>query len=501
MKTLPKVVTEMSNLWEFSVTQSELKNLPDNWVNIKSLRNLLLSSNKIESIPESFLNLKIDRLNLHGNPIKEFPMEIINIPKFDITPKGLTYHQKIQFKKICYKTRNTDIPHESRVKGLKVWMGKLKIDRLSFKELVHISNLKIDNAVTDYLTKSSPWAYKNRPIKKGDVVLVVDKMNMKRNQIRQVLKDAGVKYLPNLKSIKKDQKVTHVLFNTSIPTACEDWEEGTCTFMSESQFMDWYHEVEQPYLVQDDEQTKAYREQIRVLINSSEDTNHELALEIIEGGGVPKTMVTDLFALAKLSPSAKVRRKAIKNLKKIASTDLLTALKESANFRNFPHFFNSYIRFFEKTEIDTVSFGITFYHLYNNYSAWHILVNGASNVVIDFARQSLIKRNKEGKKCLHLNLTFNKVPDFIYELTELEELTLYIRPTGKVNANKLLPKELAKLSKLTFLRIHMSYVHFTEVPEVLLGMTHLRNLILPYNDANIRKTLKAALKNCSVRKR
>jgi len=32
-------------------------------------------------------------------------------------------------------------------------------------------------------------------------------------------------------------------------------------------------------------------------------------------------------------------------------------------------------------------------------------------------------------------------------------------------------------------------------------MTQLKTLILPYLDSNVRKTLKSALKGCSVRKR
>ncbi len=84
------------------------------------------------------------------------------------------------------------------------------------------------------------------------------------------------------------------------------------------------------YLLHDDEQAHEFQEKIRNLLESNETNTIEVALQLLQGGGVPASMHTHLAVLHIFHQKEDIRKKAKKLLKKTASSSLLAHIEKNA---------------------------------------------------------------------------------------------------------------------------------------------------------------------------
>lgn len=71
IKNLPDEICLLQHLEGLQLAKNKLTNLPNNIGDLKNLSQLGLYSNELSTVPESFFSLKLRKLNLAKNPLKE----------------------------------------------------------------------------------------------------------------------------------------------------------------------------------------------------------------------------------------------------------------------------------------------------------------------------------------------------------------------------------------------------------------------------------------------
>jgi tetratricopeptide (TPR) repeat protein len=92
---------------------------------------------------------------------------------------------------------------------------------------------------------------------------------------------------------------------------------------------------ESKYLLEDNEESRQYIQKILELLESTEQSYIEMAFQLLEGGGLPPTLIEPLAVLAITYQDGKICKKAFKLLRKVVSKNLIAHLKN--------HFPQSYL--------------------------------------------------------------------------------------------------------------------------------------------------------------
>lgn len=154
---------------------------------------------------------------------------------------------------------------------------------------------------------------------------------------------------------KKTASTTHVLLGKNIKKISV-LTATNLVAINEQQLHKFIDTYAPAYLVEESENKAHSTEQIKKLLESFELDNINIALTLMKSGGVPKALITLIFAVHKFSADAKVVRQSKKLLQLNVSATLLEKLKKrfilKHNTQGF-HQINNYLDFLcENTEIN-----------------------------------------------------------------------------------------------------------------------------------------------------
>ena len=274
------------------------------------------------------------------------------------------------------------------------------------------------------------------------------------------------------------------------------------------------------FLEEVNEEQKLFIANLRRLLDTGDEANCKMAVEIMKGGGVPVSMYEDILVYSKTLPQANLRalmRKLLEkqgvlaweNLigdttafvnietakekdirEKMAKMSKSVGLEETALlgymlFKRYRKGLSFILTYRQKnpyrlTALELLTQGDTFdlhtgigYHNWKNDKPESIIL---SKVDTKVKFPSDHPRVSELRVLNFHNCKFKEIPDAISAFENVEEMDL------SVNNLVGLPAAFASLTKLR--KLDLSSNRLTTFPQVLLAMPQLKELDLRYNDNN-----------------
>ena len=289
------------------LNKNDLKKYPDALSKAIHLKKLDISGNAISAIPASLGKLQqLNVLSIQANPIQKFPNALLQLDQLK-TLRGFTFYKGsklLQFIKACCQK---NIPFKLRIKLHEIFLGEEAVLKsFSTKDLFLGLQVKI-NALEYPLRQelfSRGEALIKVPLKAGSVVKIVGSTRTPVRVIAERLAQQGIQY-----SAKSSDEARHVLIGSQ-PKYDPKFEQKV-VFLSEKDLIDFLNQAEKKYLIQETSEEKLGH--IQQLLHHESETNVWMASQILEGGGVPKVLITDLFIVWKKRKEAKLK-KALKIL-------------------------------------------------------------------------------------------------------------------------------------------------------------------------------------------
>jgi hypothetical protein len=249
-------------------------------------------------------------------------------------------------------------------------------------------------------------------------------------------------------------------------------------------------------------------EKVSDLIMSMEEDNMSLALSLVEGGGLPEQLFTELFIINKLSEDKENSKRALQLLKAKAGPELMAVLKNRAALKKSTYnWFSQALRneleekIREFTENSGLDLGKLAYALFCKSEFFlNIVLENADKKIRKLALSKAIKND-----CLLMNSydCLNHFPIDLLDFDNLKEITFFAvqgdwsEGVWVENTSLFIPDDIDKLQNLEKLDIRC-YI-FRKLPlKAFSNMPNLKYLSLVVdNDFNLEE-LYSLLPNCEI---
>jgi hypothetical protein len=145
---------------------------------------------------------------------------------------------------------------------------------------------------------TEPFLSRKKPLQSGQKVRLEGTFQQKNKELTERLAKVGLEALSGSK--KKDFD-TLILGKKSLLPA--DWAAHTYGIITEAELLAWLVEAEAQYLVQETPENPQMADNLVGLLTSQDIQNTDLACELMETGGVPKSprLLTQIFIILKNS--------------------------------------------------------------------------------------------------------------------------------------------------------------------------------------------------------
>lgn len=204
------------------------------------------------------------------------------------------------------------------------------------------------------------------------------------------------------------------------------------------------------------------------LLLSSDEMNTTLAFEIIGGNNVGMELVSELFAIYKMSNEFKNKNKAADLLKKLNSEEINEAMDRKSYLDGYASR-NKIKDYCKGTPLDPMKLALALYNKYGK--GLQYLVSELDSPALSTLLKSFIQGQNafvlEGKQ-------ITKIPKELLQFTALEKLVL------TDNQIKTLPKGISNLSKLKALHLHQNKIK--KLPKSINKLKELEFLDISRND-------------------
>ncbi len=302
---IPASFGNLKKLEELNVYASpNLTTLPDCIGDCQSLRRIYASHTGIRTLPTSLYRLpKLWDVTVQETPAQFAPNKLERdfFDCLNYAPDGqqqpLEGLQRQAYFHIYLKNflqEALDIPQNLFFEGM-----RLAYEPLRASLLAHV-----------FVFNANRISLKDAPLKKGDVVAVVGNITYKKTEIKTRLTDAGITYRS---SVTDD--VTHLVVGTS-PKLPENALAKNYFLFNERELTDYLNQLETPFLLSAPVADNESAENLIQLLQHPDVVNEAIALQMLEGLGVPPELWIDLLVIAKCSTNADNRNKARQLLKK-----------------------------------------------------------------------------------------------------------------------------------------------------------------------------------------
>jgi Leucine-rich repeat (LRR) protein len=295
-----------------------------------------------------------------------------------------------------------------------------------------------------------------------------------QKELKTKLTDYGVQV-----SNKITPRVTHaVIGRFTKPEVVAQIFALPIAIVLEDYLKDFIWAQDQPYLMTGN--TADMTQNVLNLFMSDDEDNFRVALQIIEGGGANKQMVTYLMAISLFYPDANIRKESRKLFKKYASSDLQAHVRKHWNIalrqKIDSYFLNPLI---DHPEIDGGEFMVMCIRVswIGNHSHRAYMKERINLSAVNFTQLPHFLSCLPSVRKLDLqsnpDFDFDQAMEVLAQLPKLEELSL--------NNCQLttLPKGLYALKNLK--RLHLSHNQLTELPNDFAQLTKLEELVVDYN--------------------
>lgn len=300
----PKEIFQLTKLSELRIRNFDCRNLDDSIGNLIHLRYVLFDNAKLEDLPANFEKLnKIEWLYFHKTPLKKLPEVILkleNLRQFKSNSKKITA-QVLDF---IAKSKTYTLPYFLRVAAYQIGTNDLSsLPNLSKKDLFYLLNFRFRNTeanVLNHIVNHYNLGLKNYPLNSETYLTILGKTNLNLKKVRQQIKNTTQKITAH---------TTHIVLG-KLPGEIENLASQNFVFVRENELNRWLQTQEKPYLFNDSE---AEIENLSKLLRTFQPQNIDIALQILESGGVPESILTDLVIVFKKLAPCKQKR-AIRKL-------------------------------------------------------------------------------------------------------------------------------------------------------------------------------------------
>lgn len=197
-------------------------------------------------------------------------------------------------------------------------------------------------------------------------------------------------------------------------------------------------------------------ENLSELLLDKDDLNTKVALEILDGNPFPKELLTEIFAIYKLTENKEFKQKTAQLLKNHASESVRQLMQSRVKLKGGESFDKSSVRertvtkniskYCAENELSGEKLALALFKKYG--IGIHYLITSLPSDSIKENLRGLIVSNK-----IELGgLGLKKIPKELFELTELEEIDLFN------NSIKTIPSQINKLKNLRVLDLRGNYL-------------------------------------------
>lgn len=489
LTSLPKTIGQLQNLVLLNVRRNKIKTLPDEISKCKSLKKLYLEHNQLEKLPEQMSNLEnLEELFLRKNKLTNLPPDLA---KF----------KQLQYWDIAENPLNWET---------------LAFDDEVFRKymLAYIYQLiqkKANANLSDQLQHFPPTLAKN-PLQSGAVVAITGRTNFKIKTLKPALEALGIQY-----EAKLNKRVTHLIMGRLPKFSLDEILNHSLTFITEAQVNQYLTSQQAPdpskYLLQENTQTPDNIQNLKGLLLSSDASNVALAVELMNSGGFPKELHTELFMAYKLVEDASVKQNIKPWLEQHSSEKAKEAIRQRFSLYS-EHMDEAKLRrninkYTKDNELDGPKIAGYFWKNYKK-GILYLFSYGSSEQIMEVLPQgdtldlSMCQVNilpeelvqlTQLRKVILSECNFSYVPKVLFKMPWIEELAL-----DKNYLFRLSP-EMVKLTNLRYL--YLDYNQFQAFPEVLLKMPQLKKITIKnwyesYMDKETVRHIKEKLPDCEL---
>jgi Leucine-rich repeat (LRR) protein len=337
-------VTSLTSLW---INNNNLDELPTEINQLTSLQTLNLGNNQLKNLPEALLPLKqLTDIRFHLNQIEQFPTVLLQMPQLQKiiwtdNPLGTSCQEILQLPLSVINPYSNVVPRrkfEKFITTIKAQnFSSIQLDlffniqntrplplatyqRHDFIRLTNFPDKTFVLSVVEKMLLYKQNYLEEQPLSKESSLCILGKVSLSKNNIKATLKKQGITYQTSING-----KTTHVLVGTSIKDYSILNTYPKTTLISEQIFQQYMNDWTDPYLLQ--KESVHSLQNIAALLLSQDTNNQALGIELLKGGGVPATLLTELFIVYKFCTDKKVAQKARNLVKRNASASLLDKLK------------------------------------------------------------------------------------------------------------------------------------------------------------------------------
>ncbi len=539
----PEIFSLSKPVVHLNLSGNQLTTLPDQFEKLPRLQILNLHNNQLKELPASMGSLPaLTSIELGKNKFKSLPPVLLEIPTVT-TLIGIPKFARGQARKNLefFFRHSTSVSVEIRACLFALLSKNTKaIAALTLSELASCLRGELPSihaaATAELLSRSANVELQSGA---GHSITVLGNVAFKKSELKSSVKAREIDYSP-----KVTNNTTHIVLGKS-PKNTEAIVGLSYTFLTPQQAASMItHQVsktkETKPLQQDSVHRVAHAENISLMLMSKEDGTIEMGLQLVKTLGFPPEASTALFVVAKLSPNAKHRGAARKLIKAHGSKGLREVLADRGKLA-----FEG-----DKAEKNTAS-KLQYYARKAGDVDWlevarmvHQKTGYGLSYILDTApveQRVALLRDYVQKNALNFHAVYSPgyrpgytnpfayeyyqgrtVPDYIFELTELESLSISYERLNKLSPNLVqmthlktldlswnmftaLPDYLGELSQLTTL--HLDGNEFPTFPSaVIKRLTNLRTLTIQgnrnaseYAGIQVPQDVREALPGCTFR--
>lgn len=524
LNKLPSALGNLRNLEKIEIVQLPIKYLPA-FSNLPKIKEIKINNTPITALPDAFaVSPVLSKLDVSYNKIEKFPplYDLPNLESFyaNGNPSKEAYVEVLWCEKLrgcnCTLPKEMD-DMEMSLSNFVSTLNKYKIQRSSRLSLLYLVSAYKEKIPVipqvDLLEAllcndedfykpalqeiARRYAAQPRKLSQGCELVAQGDVSFKKAELAQRLEPLGVKY-----STKITKNTTHLVVAKKINKTA-GWDNPNLVLMTDKDVNQFLKENENQYLVQSPvTETRELNQNVAQMLLSPNEETIQLALQMLDGGGVAKEIITELFLVFK-NPQidSKIRKKAHQLLLLNASPALQERLNFPAQLFNSRVFDDKLKQNIDKYALGTeLNFRTVAQHIYNtiNIGLPVLFPFLSKEERIELMQQELQKNNystdlfflwldyANPKKNNDLSVLVPKVKTLTLggvHLRLLDPLTFSFVNVQSINLRfcqlKKLPEQIKNLQYLQELNI--SYNQLKEFPKVLLEMLQLKRIHISGN--------------------
>ncbi|MCH2045628.1 MAG: hypothetical protein MK212_16045 [Saprospiraceae bacterium] len=303
-------------LEELYLLGNKIATLPDDLAQLSKLNTLKVSTSSVESFPNVLLKFPhLEKLSISRRIEKDhFYYRLLDLERFFKYAKADQYSDK--YKSVVFSVLKN-----------KVYLKK--IGKSTLLSLLECSLKTLQEEVLEELTariKKGSFG-ERKPLKKGSKVVIKGKLAGRVSEIRAKLSNYEV-----LLGNKINATVTHVVLGSKPKEAYVLAQQYGCALLTEQLLLDEIKELEPDLLENDVVRSEEQLNNIRALLDSTDNSNIQLGLSLIQAGGIAKHFLTEIFLIYKNPKNrkgigAKIHKQAKRLIEQHGNSTLKNVLK------------------------------------------------------------------------------------------------------------------------------------------------------------------------------